>query len=120
MSNFSLNSPFNQQSTSSPPDFEAFLKERNLPPTLSSQMQALGLDDEQEQRKHGLKTDRFIPSRKASKFQMFYHNDENENPKGVPMETEGQFEAPFHNGVRSASELKGSSSLPHFSPANHH
>lgn len=109
MSNFSLNSPFLHQSPASPPDFEAFLKERNLPPTLSSQMQALGLEDEQEQRRTGLTTDRFIPSRKASKFQMFYHNEENENPKGVAMETEGQFGV--IQGYKSNNEPESQSAL---------
>lgn len=114
MSNFSFRDAFlhsNLLNFSSKPDnsphFESYLKDRSQTTpihssSLQAQMQALGINEEEQEpfnRKSSIKTDRFIPSRKSSKLQIFFTNahselygNENENPKGQnstnPIETE--------------------------------
>ena len=108
-------------------DFENYLKDQShtpyRSPTLTSQMQALGLDDEQDPytKRSAIKTDRFIPCRKSSKLHVFFpngHNEdfanENENPKKTAIETEGPTNAGGNNiqgASRTTSENENQTAL---------
>lgn len=129
MSNFSFRDPFlhsnafqfSSKPSSSPSDLETFLSSHKpaAVPTLAAQMQALGLEEEQDVfSKKTNKTDRFIPSRKSSKLQIFFtnaHNElygnENENPKKTNMETETPFPNSSQESLSRLSENDGHNAL---------